>query len=83
MLEWLDVKGHMIMIDAMGCQHAIAPQILKKEGVYIFSLKGNRETLHLDIIFVIFLSCVLRGFQHRISPRFVGRSLGRWFRNLL
>jgi predicted transposase YbfD/YdcC len=49
MLEWLDGKGHMITIDAMGCQHAIASQILKKEGVYIFSLKGNQGTLSSDV----------------------------------
>lgn len=49
MLDWLDVKGHIVTIDAMGCQHAIAMQILKKEGDYIFSLKGNQETLSKDV----------------------------------
>jgi predicted transposase YbfD/YdcC len=49
MLDWLDVKGHIITIDAMGCQHAIATQILNKEGDYIFSLKGNQETLAQDV----------------------------------
>ncbi|EKE09256.1 MAG: Transposase, is4 family [uncultured bacterium] len=49
MLDWLDVKGHIITIDAMGCQHAIATQILKREGDYIFSLKGNQETLARDV----------------------------------
>ena len=49
MLDWLDVKGHIITIDAMGCQYAIANQILKKEGDYIFSLKGNQGTLSSDV----------------------------------
>src|SRR3990167_3396538 len=49
MLDWLDVKGHIITIDAMGCQYAIATQILKREGDYIFSLKGNQETLARDV----------------------------------
>ena len=29
-LEWLDVKGHIVTIDAMGCQYEIANLILKK-----------------------------------------------------
>jgi predicted transposase YbfD/YdcC len=49
MLDWLDVKGHIVTIDAMGCQHAIAEQIVKKEGDYIFSLKGNQGTLSEDV----------------------------------
>lgn len=49
MLDWLDVKGHIVTIDAMGCQYAIANQIVKKEGDYIFSLKGNQGTLAEDV----------------------------------
>ena len=32
-LEWLDVKGHTVTIDAMGCQYAVASQILQKENM--------------------------------------------------
>lgn len=49
MLNWLDVKGHIVTIDAMGCQYAIADQIVKKEGDYIFSLKGNQGNLSKDV----------------------------------
>jgi predicted transposase YbfD/YdcC len=49
LLELLDVKGHIITIDAMGCQYAIADKIISKEGDYIFSLKGNQGNLHKDI----------------------------------
>lgn len=48
-LEWLDVKGHIVTIDAMGCQHAIADKIIEKEGHYIFSLKGNQGNLSDDV----------------------------------
>ena len=48
-LRWLDIKGHIITIDAMGCQFKIANQIIKKEGDYIFSLKGNQNTLSEDV----------------------------------
>jgi predicted transposase YbfD/YdcC len=33
----------------MGCQYAIADQIIQKEGDYIFSLKGNQGTLCEDV----------------------------------
>jgi predicted transposase YbfD/YdcC len=49
LLELLDIKGHIITIDAMGCQYAIANNIVAKEGDYIFSLKGNQGTLSDDV----------------------------------
>ncbi len=49
LIDLLDVKGHIITIDAMGCQYKIANKIIKKEGDYIFSLKGNQESLSEDI----------------------------------
>lgn len=48
-LEWLDVNGHIVTIDAMGCQHAIADKIIEKGGNYIFSLKGNQGNLSDDV----------------------------------
>jgi predicted transposase YbfD/YdcC len=49
LLELLDVKGHIITIDAMGCQYTIANKIVAKEGDYIFSLKGNQGSLSEDV----------------------------------
>jgi predicted transposase YbfD/YdcC len=49
LIEFLDVKGHIVTIDAMGCQYAIADSIVKKEADYIFSLKGNQGTLSEDV----------------------------------
>jgi predicted transposase YbfD/YdcC len=49
LLELLDVKGHIITIDAMGCQYNIANKIVAKEGDYIFSLKGNQGSLSEDV----------------------------------
>lgn len=49
LLELLDIKGHIITIDAMGCQHTIAKKILDKESDYIFSLKGNQGNLCQDV----------------------------------
>ena len=49
LLDLLDVKGHIVTIDAMGCQYAIANKVVAKEGDYIFSLKGNQSTLSQDV----------------------------------
>lgn len=49
LLDLLDVKGHIITIDAMGCQYAIANKIVAKGGDYIFSLKGNQGALSEDV----------------------------------
>jgi len=49
LLKVLDLKGHTVTIDAMGCQTAIAEQIIKQEGDYVLNLKGNQQSLHEDV----------------------------------
>jgi predicted transposase YbfD/YdcC len=49
-LDWLEVKGCTITIDAMGCQRSIAAKIIKKEAHYILSLKGNQEALQSAVM---------------------------------
>ena len=49
LLDLFDVQGHIITIDAMGCQYKIANKIIKKKGDYIFSLKGNQGELSDDV----------------------------------
>lgn len=49
MLEWLDIRGSLVTVDAMGCQVDIADTIVSKEGDYIFALKGNQGRLKEDI----------------------------------
>jgi len=46
LLEQIAIAGCIITIDAMGCQHEIADKIVKKGADYVFSLKGNQESLH-------------------------------------
>lgn len=45
LLELLDLKGHTVTIDAMGCQKEIAAKITEKEGDYLLALKDNHPTL--------------------------------------
>ena len=49
LLEQIAIGGCIITIDAMGCQYEIADKIVKKEADYVFSLKGNQETLQEEV----------------------------------
>lgn len=49
LLEVLDLAGSIVTIDAMGCQYAIAKNIIDKEADYLLALKGNQGQLHDDV----------------------------------
>lgn len=45
LLAQLDVQEAVVTIDAIGCQHAIAEQILDGGGDYVLAVKDNQPTL--------------------------------------
>lgn len=45
LLDLLDLKGHTVTIDAMGCQKEIAAKIVEREGDYLLALKDNHPSL--------------------------------------
>ncbi len=49
LLKLLDLKGHIVTLDAMGTQKVIAKQIIEQGGDYILALKGNQGTLNDDV----------------------------------
>jgi predicted transposase YbfD/YdcC len=49
LLKLLDLKGALVTIDAIGCQKAIAQQIVDKGGNYLLAVKANQEHLLDDI----------------------------------
>lgn len=49
LLDMFEVKDQIITIDAMGAQRSICEKIIKKEGDYVISLKGNQGNLYEDI----------------------------------
>ena len=49
LLEQIAIAGCIVTIDAMGCQYEIADKIVGKRADYVFSLKGNQETLHEEV----------------------------------
>lgn len=46
LLKLLELKGCIVTIDAMGCQRAIAKQVIEQNGDYVLGLKGNQSKLH-------------------------------------
>jgi len=49
LIDNLNIKGHIITIDAMGTQTEIVKRIRKKQADYVLALKGNQGTLHDDV----------------------------------
>jgi len=49
LLEVLALQGCIVTIDAMGCQKAIANQIVAAEADYVLACKGNQGHFHHDI----------------------------------
>jgi predicted transposase YbfD/YdcC len=49
LLKLLDIEGATITTDAMGCQFAIANQIVDTKANYVLALKGNQGEFHDDI----------------------------------
>lgn len=49
LLKMLALKGATVTSDAMGCQRAIAAQIVDSDGDYVLALKGNQPTLAQEV----------------------------------
>ena len=49
LLDLLAIEGAIVTLDAIGCQRAIAQQILDKKADYVLALKGNQGTLREDV----------------------------------
>ena len=49
LLRVLELAGFIVTIDAMGCQKAIAQEIIEADADYVLALKGNQETVHAEV----------------------------------
>jgi predicted transposase YbfD/YdcC len=49
LLSFLELKGAIVTIDAMGCQKNIAKQIIDAEADYVLALKENQPTLYAEV----------------------------------
>lgn len=68
LLKLLDITGCVITTDAMGCQKAVAKQIIAKKGEYVLALKGNQSNLHEDVK-LFFEDARAQGFYQRNEER--------------
>jgi predicted transposase YbfD/YdcC len=50
LLKLLALEGAVVTIDAMGCQRAIATQIVEQRADYVLALKDNHEKLHERVV---------------------------------
>ena len=56
LLRLLDVSGCIVTLDAMGCQTAIARQVIDQGGDYVLAVKDNQATLHQDMALLFHLA---------------------------
>jgi predicted transposase YbfD/YdcC len=49
LLQLLEISGSVVTIDAMGCQTAIAEEIVNGGADYVLAVKDNQPTLHAGI----------------------------------
>jgi predicted transposase YbfD/YdcC len=49
LLQLLEISGSVVTIDAMGCQTAIAAEIVNGGADYVLAVKDNQPTLHAGI----------------------------------
>lgn len=62
LLKLLDISGCIVTIDAMGCQKAIAKQIIEQKGDYLLALKGNQSGLH-EAVEAVFAEADVVGYK--------------------
>lgn len=61
-MKWLDVRGAIVTIDAMGCQKAIAENIIDKGGDYLLRLKVTQAACTMMYV------CILNSPSPRRLP---------------
>jgi predicted transposase YbfD/YdcC len=49
LLEWLDLEGSTVTIDAIGCQKEIVRQLTGKHADFVLPVKDNQANLHKEI----------------------------------
>jgi predicted transposase YbfD/YdcC len=62
LLALLDLHGALVTLDAMGCQKAIAQQIVDGGGDYVLTVKDNQEHLREDVE-----ACITEALDHGVE----------------
>lgn len=79
LLALLDIRGATITVDAMGCQRAIAEQIIDQGADYLMGLKGNQGTAHKEVeeFFADASAKAFRDVEHTFHEAVDGSDHGR------
>lgn len=66
LLNMIDIRNCVVTTDAMGCQKAIAQQIIDGGGDYLLALKGNQSSMNDEIqnYFLQALEIDFEGIEH-------------------
>ncbi len=65
LLDQLALQNSIVTLDAMGCQTAIAENILARGGDYLLALKGNHKLAHAAVVEHFDQHCFARGAPGR------------------
>jgi predicted transposase YbfD/YdcC len=78
LLAVLDLSGCIVTIDAMGCQKAIARQIVEQGADYVLALKENQGRLHREVTDTLErgMASGFEGLEHDFHQT-VGKGHGR------
>ena len=74
LLDWLDLDGATVTIDAIGCQREIAEKIVKMRGDFVLPAKENQPTLHSDILLEMQTQIAHREFSIEYAKELSGRT---------
>lgn len=61
LIQSIDITEAIVTIDAIGCQVAVAQQIVKQQGHYLLALKSNQESLWEEV------QCAFKATKGRVA----------------
>lgn len=80
LLSSLCLANTIVTLDALGCQHAIARQLLAQQADYILALKGNQRTCHRAVVAYCKAACFDLGATYPPDYDAFDCRHGRWVR---
>lgn len=80
LISGLQLANTIVTVDALGCQRAIAQQLLAQQADYIFALKGNQGHYYRAVKTYCQRSCVERWTEYPADYDAFDRRHGRWVR---
>lgn len=80
LLSSLCLTNTIVTLDALGCQHAIARQILAQQADYLLALKGNQGRYHRTVVAYCKVACFDLGATYRPDYDAFDCRHGRWVR---